>query len=360
MKKFLSMLLVVLMVIGIIAGCGTTEAVDDTDASASESAGTSEDTEAMTDEDLDGAMIAICQGSVNHPVHRIVQVSFFKRAEELGYMGVLSGLDEGSQQEMISKWESAITNGAIGCLVWTGDESCYEFMRSYAEDCKFVVPHFAHEYEDTKEFIGRNITCLAATYGADAADYVLAKLAEKGITSGTIALTQSGANVTENAAGDAFRSQIVASGTNFTVADVIYEGLEVTEATNKCTAIISSTPDIVGAFGTTGGSAQAWDAAMTSTGKTDLVVVGVDYIEKNIQLVKGGSISAIVAQPLYIEAQECVNSLDEMFRGKDFAASEEDWFLELDAPIARLNGSGDEDIASYDSIIEMVKTYFDD
>lgn len=218
MKKFISMLLVVLMVIGVIAGCGTTEVTEESETEVVESSEAVEETEAMTDEDLDGAMIAICQGSVNHPVHRIVQVSFFQRAEELGYMGVLSGLDEGSQQEMIAKWESAITNGAIGCLVWTGDESCYEFMRSYAEDCKFVVPHFAHEYEDTKEFISRNITSLAATYGADAADYILNQLEEKGVTSGTIALTQSGANVTENAAGDAFRTRINEAGTNFTVS----------------------------------------------------------------------------------------------------------------------------------------------
>ncbi len=354
MKKALSILLALLMVLAIVAGCGAKEApVESEGTEVVESEGGEEDAAA-------GKQIAVCMGSINHPVHRIVQMGFVLKAEELGMEGIISGLDEGSIQELIAKWESAVTNGAEGVLVWTGDDSCYDMMKGMKEMGVYTtVPHFVHSYADTKDFIDKNVSCLAATYGAAAADFVVEKLEEKGITEGVIGITQNGPNVTENAANDGFRARITELGVKYTCADTVFEGAEVTEATNKVTSVIQANQDtIVAGFGTTGGSPQSWSAAMENTGKTDLVVVGMDYTELNVNLVKDGMISAVVCQPLFPEAQECAQVLYDLFNGAVFTGSEAEWFTELDAPLAYVGGEGVNDINSYQSIIDQVAEYF--
>lgn len=358
MKKALAILLALLMVLAVVAGCGAKEQAEEP----KDDAATEEKGEEAADEKEDaaaGKQIAVCMGSINHPVHRIVQLGFVLKAEELGMEGVISGLDEGSIQELITKWESAVTNGAEGVLVWTGDDSCYDMMKGMKEMGVYTtVPHFVHDYATTKDFIDKNVSCLAATYGAEAAKFIVEKLEEKGIKEGTIGITQNGPNVTENAANDGFRSQIAELGVAYKLADTVMEGAEVTEATNKVTSVIQANTDIVAGFGTTGGSPQSWSAAMENTGKTDLVVIGMDYTELNVNLVKEGKITAVVCQPLFPEAQECAQVLYNLFNGEVYNGSEDTWFTELDAPLAYVGGEGVNDINSYQDIIDQVAEYF--
>lgn len=357
MKKALSIILAVAMLLALVVGCGgggESETSSDT-SSVSEPEGDSQ-AEASG---AAGKRIAVCMGSINHPVHRIVQMGFMTKGEELGMAPEISGLDEGSTQELYAKWESSVTNGVEGILAWVGDDSAYEFLKTVkGMNCYVTVPHFPHSYQDTKDFIDRNLSCLPDTYGREAAKFVVERLEAKGVTEGTIGITQNGPNVTENAANDGFRSQMLELDTNFTIADTVYEGAEVAEAANKVTGVIQANADIVAGFGTTGGSPQSWATAMQNTGKTDLVVVGMDYTELNVNLVKEGQITAIVCQPLYDEAQACVETLKELFEGKTFTGSESEWFVELDAPLAYIDGEGVHDINSYQEIIDKVVEYF--
>lgn len=352
MKRFLALVLSLLLVFALLAGCGNTNApAESKEESKQESKEESKEEEKV--------QIAACMPSINNPVCRIMEMGFLERGEELGYDPVVSGLDEGSIQELITKWTSAVTNGAKGIMLAWGDDGCYEFCKEMKEDGTYiVVPHFPHEYSDTKDFIDSVLSCQPASYGVESAEFILNKLEEKGITEGSIGITQNSANVTENAAADAFRDTIIKSGAKFTVLDVVFEGGEVTEGTNKVTAIITSNPDIVAGFGTTGSSPQTWAAAMDNTGKTDLVVIGMDYVEKNVMLVKEGKVAAIVAQPLYDECAASVDRLDELFAGKTFNGSEEEWFVEIDAPVAFVGGSDHADINYYDAILTRVKAYF--
>lgn len=343
MKKAIAVLLSVMLLIGVLVGCGGTE-------ESSNPSGGELDPSSKT--------IAVCMGSMNHPVHRIVQMAFLTTGTEMGYNAIIGGLDEGSTQELQTKFESIITNGAEGVLLWASDDTYYQFMRDMSEMCYFVVPHFAHEYVETKNFISRNLCAQAATYGYEAGVFLLEKLAERGITSGVLGNTQAGANVTENAASDAFRKAVAESGTNFTVADVVFEGTELSEASVKVVGVINSNPGIVGGFGTTGGSCQSWDLAMQQTGRTDLVVVGVDYTEYNIDLVANGTIVGLIAQPLFDEAAESVKTLDALFRGETFNDSAENWWLQLEAPIAYAGGEGTADIEYYRPIIDQVIAYY--
>ena len=342
MKKAIAVLLAVLLMVGVLVGCGSTSTSND--------GPTGEHNPADT-------TIAIMMGQMNHPVHRIVQMAFLTTGEEMGYNAIIGGLDEGSVQELMTKYESVIANGCEGALLWSGDDTFYQFMRDMSEMCYFVVPHFAHEYVDTKDFISRNICAQAKEYGYKAGEFMLEKLAEAGITSGTIGNTQSSANVTENAASDAFRQAIKDSGANFKVAAVVFEGLELSNAAVKVAGIINSNPDIVAGFGTTGGSCQSWDLAMQQTGKR-LIVVGMDYTEFNIDLVADGACAGLVAQPLFEEGSESVKTLDALFRGETFNDTAENWWLKCDAPVAYVGGEGVADIEYYRPLVDKVVEYY--
>ncbi len=339
MKKTNAVILLFLIVFALPMGCS----------------GTTDDPE-----EAGKTTVAICMGGINHPVHRIAQMAFITKSRDLGYRAIVSGLDEGSIQELSTKFESTITNGAKGVLLWAGDDAWYELMRNHASSCTFVVAHFAHEYTDTKNFISRNITSYAAAYGKETADFLVEKLAEKNITTGTLGISQAGPNVTENAASDAFRQRIAEIAPGFTCADTVYEGTEVAEAAVKVTAILQSYNDIVGGFGTTGGSAQSWTLAMQDTQKTGLVVVAVDYTEYNIGQVRNGTIAAIVAQPLYEECQEAAVSIDAVLNGADFTTSADEWLLAMEAPLAYIGGEGVNDIEYYEPLIHRVLDSFTD
>lgn len=342
MKKAIAVLLAVLLMVGVLVGCG----------------GSGEQGKVPSgDHNPADTTIAIMMGSMNHPVHRIVQMAFLTAGADMGYTAIIGGLDEGSVQELMTKYESVIANGCEGALLWSGDDTYYQFMRDMSEMCYFVVPHFAHEYVDTKNFISRNICSQAKEYGYKAGEFMLEKLAEAGITSGTIGNTQAGANVTENAASDSFRQAIKDSGANFKVAAVVFEGMELSAASTKIVGIINSNPDIVAGFGTTGGSCQSWDLAMQQTGKK-LIVVGVDYTEYNIDLVADGVIAGLVAQPLFDEGEESVKTLDALFRGETFADSAENWWLKCDAPVAYVGGEGAADIEYYRPLVDKVVEYY--
>ncbi len=312
------------------------------------------------DGDFDPAQtkIAICMSSINHPVHRIAQAGFVIKGEEFGFQAGIVGLDESSIKELIAKIESSITTGVVGAAVWVGDDSMYQMMRTLSDQCVFIVPHFTHNYLDCKDFMSRNISALPAEYGKNVAVYMVEQLAKRGITSGTIGVTQASGNLTENAVNDAFRNELLRLGANFSVTETIYEGVEVSGAAAKITGIIQSHTNIVAGLGTTGGSAQAWALAMQNTGRHDLVVVAMDYTEINIDLVTNETITAIVAQPLYAEAQAAAESFDAIFNGKDYTVSEDEWFLAMDAPILYANGEGEHDVENYRPIIETVIDFF--
>ena len=129
MKKALSIILAVAMLLALVVGCGggdTDSGTSSTDSTVS----TPADDEGNEGGSAAGKRIAVCMGSINHPVHRIVQMGFMTMGEELGMAPEISGLDEGSMQELMAKWESSVSNGVEVILAWVGDDSAYEFLKT--------------------------------------------------------------------------------------------------------------------------------------------------------------------------------------------------------------------------------------
>ena len=350
MKRILSLILVFLFIFACTGCAKTAPGVGDGGSDVPESSAP----EFSAQEPVDlaqGKTVACCMGTYSHPVHRIVQTGFMLKAEELGMNGIISGLDDCTQQELIDQWKRDIAdNNVSGALIWSGDDSFYELMKELKQDGVYiVVPHFIHNYEYTREFIDKNMACFATTYGMDAADYILDKLIENGITTGSIGITVN----YDNGAGYHFKQKILESGADFTVIDSILEGAALAEATDRVTKYIEENPDMVAGFGVTGGAPQSWAKAMENTGRTDLIVVGMDYTEINMDLVENGTIAALVCQPLFEEGAACAQTLSELYNGAVFNTSENTWLEELEAPV-----SDKDDIPYYRDIWQKMYDYF--
>ena len=294
--------------------------------------------------------IGIGMGGANHPVHRIVQYGFHKGVEHLGVTKVDATMDEGSAQELMANFKRAIEeDGAQGMLIWTGDDTYYQFMRSMKEQhgTAFVVPHFAHEYVDTKNFIAANLHCDMEKAGIAAADMLAEALYAKGITSGSIGLTQSGPHI-ESTITKAFLVRMQEIAPQFQVCDPIFEGLELSAASVKIQGLIQNYPDMVGAFGTNGGSAQSWPMAMEATGRTDLVVIGVDITEGNLDQLENGLVHGLICTPTYEEGYDSARVLHDVIMGKTY--DENTW----DTVYDWIGLTKDSDLTPYRDLITKV------
>jgi ribose transport system substrate-binding protein len=305
--------------------------------------------------------VAVCMDSMNHPVHRIVQLGFLKAARELGYTNAkVIGTEGGDASEVFAACEAFAAEGGKGLLFWRGDSSGFETIASMARQGVTVgVPHFRLTDASGKppQGLAFNLACDPVLYGKQVAELMAEKLSGK---SGSIALTQNTRNVTENAATDSFISTWNSLGSkynlgNIKILPVQLEGGVVDQATAINLAIIQANRDIIGAFGTTGNSPITWADAATKAGRSDgeILIVGMDATEGNLNYLDQGKVAAIVAQPLYEEAYKTMEYLDTVFRGGTVPA-----WTDLVAPVVTKNGSGPNGIAYHRAIAAEVATFF--
>ena len=201
------------------------------------------------------------------------------------------------------------------------------------------------------------MACDPVLYGKQVADLMAEKLTGK---TGSVALTQNTKNVTENAATESFIAEWEAlKGTyeldGIEVLPVELEGGVVDSATEINLSIIQAHPDIIGAFGTTGNSPITWADAATKAGYADgeLVIVGMDATEGNLNYLEAGKVAAIVAQPLYDEAYKTMEYLDKIFRGEEVPM-----WTDLEAPVVTADGEGPNGLAFHRDIAAQVADFF--
>jgi ribose transport system substrate-binding protein len=298
---------------------------------------------------------------LNHPVVHIVSLGFVKAAQDLGYTNAkIIGTESVDLNEMYMAAEAFAAEGGKGLMIWAQDETAYETLASLGRQGVVVgVPHNRLIDSSGKLPAGLtfNMACSATAYGKDVAELMAKKLQGK---RGTVALTQANRNVTENAAMESFIntwnslvSQYNLSGIRVLTPDL--EGGVLDQAIAVNLAIIQSHPDLLGAFGSTGNSPITWADAATKAGKKDgeLVIVGMDATEGNLDYLDSGKVTAIVAQPLYEEAYKTMEYLDKVLRGGTVPA-----WTDLDAPIVTKDGTGPNGPAYHRDIAAEVSKFF--
>jgi ABC-type sugar transport system substrate-binding protein len=153
-------------------------------------------------------------------------------------------------------------------------------------------------------------------YGGQVADVVK----EQTNCGSPVIVTQSSFNSTEDAANKGFADEYAKVCPDAVILPTEQEGLEPVAAMAKVSAIILAHPDLKAAFGTTGGSINAWGKAMQQSGLPagQIVMIGMDATKENIDMVRSGYAYALVNQPVYAEHYRAVEILIAYLTGEAY------------------------------------------
>ncbi len=348
MKRILPTLLAVVQVICLLFGCGGTPLPEQTNAP--------EDMQTAPER----TAAAVCMGSVSHPAHRIVQLGFMEKAEELGYEGHILGLDAGSMQELYDCWlEGAKEHDIAGAVCWVGDDSAYECLKElHGMGVKTVVPYFQHTYTATKDFIDVNPCHDIGISAQYAAEFIGQALRDRGVLSGSIGLTAFGTGVTSTMDLHMFIAYMQERYPEYVILDVRFEAMDPAYDREEILDYICQNPDMVASFGATGGSAQAWAAAKKAAGREDIVTVAYDYARVNLDTLSAGGVDALIAQPFYDSGARGMELIQELLCGHVYSISESLWRQHLDAPLIYTDGEGAHNPAYYYGLHERSETRF--
>ncbi len=350
MKRIICLILCLILTLGIF-GCAKEPEVPESS--------TPETPESNDSEDYaQGKTIACCMGSFTHPVHRVVQYGFCIKAQELGMNPIISGLDEGNMQELIDKWNSDIaSNNAVGAMIWTGDDSCYEMMKALKEKGIYtVVPYFAHNYESTCKFIDKNPYYDYCDFGVDTATFIVDSLVENNITNGTVVITH---HTNQEMNGYIYNAidQVKAAGYD---AEMFLTHLTLADDTEKCVNFINDKKELgcpvvaVVALGDT--DANAWVNARMQT-SNDMLIIAQDKSSvregKSIsELLKSKEIDKVLYEPIFEGGQCSAIALYELINGVEFN-NKTTWNEKLNGSIIDLS-----ELEEYIALKETANKYF--
>ena len=339
----------------LLCGCQTAAPVEDSPAPQSVSVSRPQSQPEQSQPEPETRTAVLCINYIGHPILRIVQRGFSDSAQQLGYEWHVVGLADGSSEQMHAEWLRGVEQyDADGALCWVGDDSGYEFLKKlHGMGVKTAVLHFPHPYADTKEFIDVNVYPNLCAAADDIAEFMVRRLHDAGVYSGSIGITISGSGccTEEREETRVFRAYMEKHYPEYTVLKGVLEGVYTDQGQQMMTEYFLENPDLVAVLGSSGGSAQFYTAAKQATGRDDIVAVAYDYSELNLELLDSGGVDALLAQPLYEEAWLGVQLIDQMLNGQDFAREEYLWRQGMDVPLIYRGGSGKSDPAYYAGLL---------
>ena len=304
MKKFkiLALVLCLTMLVSLFAGCGGT-----TESTTEETPGTEGE---FNPADYPLGFNAVLK---SHPVVQQYIAGFLTKADELGYPAEVFSGETVDPAEQATYCEAAINKGCKGMIIYWLDESSNALIKKAADAGIPVVS--AHTKLD-QEIPGLSawVACDPAVYGADAAKLIGDTIGGKG----KVAVTQgSFTSAVENMAVEGFTNYMNENYPDIEVLPAEEESYEQAAAIAKAESILQANSDLSAAFSVTGSGAAVWAKAVENTGRTEVQIVGLDYIEQNLDLIRDGKILGVVAQPCFEEHVMCVELLDKLLRGEE-------------------------------------------
>jgi ribose transport system substrate-binding protein len=151
---------------------------------------------------------------------------------------------------------------------------------------------------------------------------------------GTVAVTQGSFNTTENLVSEVFAKTLRELYPGVTVLPPQEEGFDAPRAISRAVSILQSNRDIVAVLSTTGNGAITWAGAQRESGRK-VVAVAMDYTRVNLDLVRDGSVYALIGQPLWDESYGAAELLDQLTRGQKIP-----WWTKLPAPFITKDNVG--------------------
>ncbi|MBM3845918.1 MAG: substrate-binding domain-containing protein, partial [Verrucomicrobia bacterium] len=232
-----------------------------------------------------------------HPVHQMTQIAFTEGCRKLGYAVEIVGAENEDLSATLALAEQAVAKGdAAGMAVWTGNPAWNPFIEKAGKSLPIVLPHFPAP-EGSIPGARAIISCDPSEYARQAASEIGKAIGGKG----AVAITQGSFNTTENTVAEVFTATIKELHPNVKVLKPLEEGFDAPKAISRAVSILQANPDLAAALSTTGNGATTWAGAQREAGRK-IVAVAMDYTRVNLDLVKDGSIHAVVGQPLWEES----------------------------------------------------------
>ncbi len=293
--------------------------------------------------------IVLCMPSSGTYMYSIIRAGVEAGAKDAGLTVAAAGAEGGSAQELMEMYNAAVAeHKAGGAIVWSGDDTYYQMMREMAADgVKIAIPYFHHEKADTETFIGANVTGNRKARGYQAADALVALLREKGITGGTIGVGAASTGGGPNQSYHYMYDRLEEIAPEYTLADIVFLGMELSAATMKATGIINSNPDLVAVFtdiSPVGG--QAIVAAAENAGRDDLILIACDESKENLDLFEQGKLDLLMVSDLYQEGYQCAQNLAKLMAGEEV-----EWHTEIEEKVL----TRESDLTYYKEIWERIQ-----
>ena len=271
------------------------------------------------------------QSLKGHPVHQMTQIAFTEGCKRLGYQAEIIGTDNDDLSGTIALAEQAVAKGdAAGMAVWTGNPSWNSFIEKASKTgMPVILPHFPVP-EGSVPGASGVISCDPAEYAKEAAREIGKAIGGKG----TVAITQGSFNSTENLVAEVFTKTIKELHPAVKVLPPMEEGFDAPKAISRAVSILQANPDVVAALSTTGNGPTTWAGAQREAGRK-VVAVAMDYTRVNLDLVKDGSVYAVIGQPLWEESNGAAELLDKLVRAEKIP-----WWTKLPAPFITKDNLG--------------------
>ena len=273
-------------------------------------------------------------------MHQLTQLAFLDGCVKAGIECELATTDENSIEALVAIAEQTIARpDTKGVAMWFGGLPVAQpiIEKAKAAGIPVVLPHFPVE----EGFYADNAVQIAADTTQYPDPVAKAMCDELQGQTGSVAVTQNNFNATEDMVAKVFTESMNKYCPEITVLEPQLEGPEPTQAIAVAVSIMQANPDLIGALSTTGGGPSTWAGAQKETGK-QIVAVGMDYTQVNLDLVKDGQIFGIVAQPLYDETEGAAELLAKMAAGEEVP-----YWTVLEAPLVTAA-----DVGTYQDLLD--------
>ena len=285
MKKAITLLLAVLMVIGVLAGCGQ--------APAEESGGTSPSTDQSSEQpsseepSTEGLKVGVVIKIAGNPFYTATDIGFAEAGEELGVEFITNGPSEATVEEQIEIIEGFINQKVDAIAIATNDLNAVVPALQKAQNAGIKVI----SWDSAVSPEGRSVHVNQAS-ATDIGASEIQGIAETIGYEGQIAIVSAGATmVNQNAWIDAMKVELEKPEyENMELVDIVYGDDETQKSYNEAIGLLKTYPDLKAIISPTTVGCAAVSKAVHDQGLTGKVyVTGVglpslqaEYIESGI------------------------------------------------------------------------------
>lgn len=330
MRKRLSLFLVLVLMFSLLVGCSGDNGESVT--TSEDSQGT-EESDVVKDEDI---YVAVISKGFQHEFWQTVKMGCDKAGEELGIRVTFEGPEaETMIAEQVDMVQNAISKNATAILLAPLDEEALVPVVEEANEKGLPVLTFDSSLKSDipLSFVATD----NKQVGAIAAEKMAELIGGKGKV-GIIAHNEGTSTAIDRR--DGFIEKIEADYPDIEIVGVRYSDGDHQKALNETTDMLTRNPDLAGIYATNEGAVVGTATAVQENNRGgELVLIGVDSSEAEINFLKDGVITGFVVQNPYNMGYLGVKATYDAIKGKSVEPR-----IDTGATYIDLNNLEDEDI----------------